>query len=150
MAKSKIQVLEALLRLRQAACHPGLIDRERADASSSKLEVLVPRIAESVAEGHKALVFSQFTSLLAIVRADEGPHCESSPGGPGAVARLTVGAHVGMSSGPRPRQIAHSSPGGASSSAASSSSSDSGFKIASRMICRAQVEGSRNSAAAAR
>jgi len=68
MAKSKIQVLEALLRLRQAACHPGLIDRERAGASSSKLEVLVPRIAEAVAEGHKALVFSQFTSLLAIVR----------------------------------------------------------------------------------
>ncbi|HVQ74337.1 MAG TPA: DEAD/DEAH box helicase [Candidatus Binatia bacterium] len=66
--RAKIQVLEALLRLRQAACHPGLIDRERVGESSAKLEALLPQLAEVVAEGHKALVFSQFTSLLAIVR----------------------------------------------------------------------------------
>jgi SNF2 family DNA or RNA helicase len=68
MAKSKMHVLEALLRLRQAACHPGLVDKKRADTSSSKLEVLVTRLAEVVAEGHKAVVFSQFTSLLAILK----------------------------------------------------------------------------------
>jgi SNF2 family DNA or RNA helicase len=67
--KSKIQVLEALLRLRQAACHPALVDEARRGDSSAKLDVLVPRLAEVVAEGHKALVFSQFTSFLALVRA---------------------------------------------------------------------------------
>ena len=66
--KSAIQILEALLRLRQAACHPGLIDRARVPEPSAKLEVLLSRLAEVADEGHKALVFSQFTSFLAIVR----------------------------------------------------------------------------------
>jgi superfamily II DNA or RNA helicase len=64
----KIQVLEALLRLRQAACHPGLIDSKRVDEPSAKLDVLMEQLAEILDEGHKALVFSQFTSLLSIVR----------------------------------------------------------------------------------
>jgi SNF2 family DNA or RNA helicase len=68
MNKSRFQVLEALLRLRQAACHPGLVDGGRRSDPAAKLEVLVPRLAEVVAEGHKALVFSQFTSFLALVR----------------------------------------------------------------------------------
>ena len=66
--RSKIEVLEALLRLRQAACHPGLINSELASGSSAKLEMLLPSITEVVEEGHKVLVFSQFTSFLAIVR----------------------------------------------------------------------------------
>jgi SNF2 family DNA or RNA helicase len=68
MARSKIQVLEALLRLRQAACHPGLIDKERTGEPSAKLDALLPQLDEVMDEGHKTLVFSQFTSLLAIVR----------------------------------------------------------------------------------
>jgi SNF2 family DNA or RNA helicase len=68
LAKSKIQVLEALLRLRQAACHPALIDPKRRGEASAKLDVLIDRLEEIVAEGHKALVFSQFTSLLALVK----------------------------------------------------------------------------------
>jgi SNF2 family DNA or RNA helicase len=68
LAKSKMHVLEALLRLRQAACHPGLIDRNRSSEASGKLDVLLARLRETVDEGHKALVFSQFTSLLSIVR----------------------------------------------------------------------------------
>ena len=68
MAKSKMHVLEALLRLRQAACHSGLLDASRANESSSKFDLLVPQLAEIVAEGHKALVFSQFTSLLALLK----------------------------------------------------------------------------------
>jgi len=68
LAKSKIQVLEALLRLRQAACHPGLLDPKRIGEPSAKLEVLLDQLREVLDEGHKALVFSQFTSLLAIVR----------------------------------------------------------------------------------
>ncbi len=67
--KAKFHVLEALLRLRQAACHPGLLDPALKDASGAKLEVLLERIGEVVAEGHKALVFSQFTTFLGIVRA---------------------------------------------------------------------------------
>ncbi len=66
--KSKIMVLEALLRLRQAACHPGLIDGKLLSGSSAKLDTLIPNIEEILEEGHKILVFSQFTSLLAIVR----------------------------------------------------------------------------------
>jgi len=68
LAKSKIQVLEALLRLRQAACHPGLIDLKRSGEPSAKLDVLLEQLREVLDEGHKALVFSQFTSLLRIVR----------------------------------------------------------------------------------
>ncbi|HVA62746.1 MAG TPA: SNF2-related protein [Terriglobales bacterium] len=68
MAKSKIQVLEALLRLRQAACHPGLIDPKRHAEPSAKLDTLLEQLREVLDEGHKALVFSQFTSMLRIVR----------------------------------------------------------------------------------
>ncbi len=66
--RSKIEVLEALLRLRQAACHPALISAELGGEASAKLDLLIPSIAEVVEEGHKVLVFSQFTSFLAIVR----------------------------------------------------------------------------------
>jgi superfamily II DNA or RNA helicase len=68
IAKSKIQILEALLRLRQAACHSGLLDEKRASESSSKFDLLIPQLTEILAEGHKALVFSQFTSLLALLK----------------------------------------------------------------------------------
>jgi len=68
IAKAKIHVLEALLRLRQAACHPGLLDQKQQKTLSPKLETLLEQLREVMAEGHKALVFSQFTSLLAIVR----------------------------------------------------------------------------------
>jgi superfamily II DNA or RNA helicase len=68
MARARMHVLEALLRLRQVACHPALVDRRRAAEPSAKLDVLLARLGEVVDEGHKALVFSQFTSLLALVR----------------------------------------------------------------------------------
>ena len=61
-------MLEALLRLRQAACHPGLIDRKLVNDPSAKLDVLMEQLSAVLEEGHKALVFSQFTSLLGIVR----------------------------------------------------------------------------------
>ena len=68
LAKSKMHVLEALLRLRQAACHSGLLDETTLDDSSAKLDALLLHLEELLSEGHKALVFSQFTSLLSIVR----------------------------------------------------------------------------------
>jgi superfamily II DNA or RNA helicase len=68
LERSKIHVLEALLRLRQAACHPGLLLTSKAHLLSSKLELLMEQLAEILQEGHKALVFSQFTSFLGILR----------------------------------------------------------------------------------
>src|SRR5262249_9756543 len=55
-------------RLRQAACHPVLADPRKTSAPSAKLDALIPTLEEVVSEGHKALVFSQFTSLLDLVR----------------------------------------------------------------------------------
>jgi hypothetical protein len=69
MKRAKFHILEALLRLRQAACHPGLINASVKDGeSSAKLDVLLPQLGEVTDEGHKALVFSQFTSFLSVVR----------------------------------------------------------------------------------
>ena len=62
------RVLEALLRLRQAACHPGLIDPKRRGERSAKLDALLPELASLRDSGQKALVFSQFRSLLDLVR----------------------------------------------------------------------------------
>ncbi|MCI0441703.1 DEAD/DEAH box helicase [bacterium] len=66
--RSKFFILEALLRLRQAACHSGLIDAKRSNESSGKLEILLEHLSEVIAEGHKVLVFSQFTSFLSILK----------------------------------------------------------------------------------
>ena len=62
-----MSVLTALLRLRQLACHPGLVDPDRTMEPSGKLDELIPMLTEIVAEGHKAVVFSQFTTLLELV-----------------------------------------------------------------------------------
>jgi superfamily II DNA or RNA helicase len=63
---SVIEALEALLRLRQAACHPALVPGQRA-TGSSKLDLLLESLTEAAAEGSRALVFSQWTSLLDLV-----------------------------------------------------------------------------------
>ncbi len=79
--------LEALLRLRQAACHLALLPsamrsatREggvtggAAPARSSKLDRLIDAIDDLTADGHRALVFSQWTSLLDLIE----PHLNAS------------------------------------------------------------------------
>jgi len=68
MQKSKMHVLEALLRLRQAACHAALVNPKWKGTPSAKFDALLPQLAEVRDEGHKVLVFSQFTSLLALLR----------------------------------------------------------------------------------
>ena len=70
LGKNAFMVLEALLRLRQAACHPGLIKKEGidTDAPSAKLDRLMNMLADIQAEGGKALIFSQFTSMLHLVQ----------------------------------------------------------------------------------
>ncbi len=65
---SVMEALETLLRLRQAACHPALLPgQDQAAATSGKVELLLDRLGEAVAEGHKALVFSQWTRFLDLV-----------------------------------------------------------------------------------
>jgi len=61
-----LQALEALLRLRQAACHRALVPGQSAE-TSAKVELLIETLDACVAEGHKALVFSQWTGLLDLV-----------------------------------------------------------------------------------
>ncbi|MBV9948365.1 MAG: SWIM zinc finger family protein, partial [Myxococcales bacterium] len=68
VARSTAHILEALLRLRQAACHPGLLDDKRRGDPSAKLDLLLEQLDAVLRQGQKALVFSQFTSLLSIVR----------------------------------------------------------------------------------
>jgi superfamily II DNA or RNA helicase len=58
--------LEALLRLRQASCHSSLVPGQEAD-SSAKIELLLDTLESVIAEGHKALVFSQWTGLLNLI-----------------------------------------------------------------------------------
>ena len=71
---STMAVLEALLRMRQACCDPSLLPGDvGADAGAAKLDRMEELLVELVAEDHKALVFSQWTSLLdrAQARLDE-------------------------------------------------------------------------------
>ena len=67
--KSKIQILEALTRLRQVACHPGLLDPKKSAHDSGKTDALIEQLETIQAEGKRALVFSQFTSMLSIVKS---------------------------------------------------------------------------------
>ncbi len=61
--------LEALLRLRQAACHTGLIPGQTA-VSSSKVEALLDAVEDAVSDDHKCIVFSQWTSFLDLVEPE--------------------------------------------------------------------------------
>lgn len=65
--QKRFEVLAALTRLRQLACHPKLFDPESALASS-KLARFLEIVDELKDNGHRALVFSQFTGHLALVR----------------------------------------------------------------------------------
>lgn len=70
IAKSQIQILAGLTRLRQAACDPRLLGlpREFTDEDSGKLVALRDLVQTSVEGGHRVLVFSQFVSMLTLIR----------------------------------------------------------------------------------
>ena len=74
LRKSQIKVLAALTRLRQAALHPGLISPAHEKSKSAKFEVLLEMLEEILSEGHKVLVFSQFTSLLTLLKTEFAKH----------------------------------------------------------------------------
>ncbi len=59
-----LQALELLLRLRQVACHSGLIPGHEHSLTSSKLKLLQEHLEQSILEGHRVLIFSQWTKLL--------------------------------------------------------------------------------------
>ncbi len=65
--QSTMDTLVALLRLRQAACHPALIDHNRATDNSAKLDLILENILQLSQQNHKILVFSQFTAFLKLV-----------------------------------------------------------------------------------
>ncbi|WP_284305193.1 DEAD/DEAH box helicase [Mobilicoccus caccae] len=68
LAGNRVAVLSALTTLRQMALSPALLDPAYAPIEPSKVEVLVEHLTELAAEGHRALVFSQFTRYLRQVR----------------------------------------------------------------------------------
>jgi SNF2 family DNA or RNA helicase len=71
-ARSQIMILEALLKLRQVCCDPRLVKLEKAQKvkESAKLELLMSLLPEMVEEGRKILLFSQFTSMLALIELE--------------------------------------------------------------------------------
>ena len=68
--KHRIAIFRSLTLLRQLSLDPSLVDKKYAGTvRSSKIDALMEQLEEVVAEGHRALVFSQFTGFLALVRA---------------------------------------------------------------------------------
>jgi superfamily II DNA or RNA helicase len=70
LAQSRVIVLDALLKLRQACCDPRLVKlgANRGTESSAKLEDLLEMISELIPEGRRILLFSQFTSMLDLIK----------------------------------------------------------------------------------
>ena len=70
-------VLKGLLLLRQCCCHPGLLDKEtnpRGTKESCKIDTLKMLVETSINCGHKILIFSQFTSMLSLIRQELAPY----------------------------------------------------------------------------
>lgn len=67
--RQRFIVFRSLTLLRMLALAPGLVDEHDAHLGSAKLDVLLERLVEVAAEGHRALVFSQFTSFLDLAAA---------------------------------------------------------------------------------
>lgn len=70
--KSRMEILKTLLRLRQVCCHLDLLKMEGLEAKypSAKMELFFELINEALDGGHRVLVFSQFTSMLSILRRE--------------------------------------------------------------------------------
>lgn len=70
VSKCRMEILEAILRLRQICCHPLLVsqsEEQSAEPNSSKLDMLLQDLETLVEEGKKVLVYSQFTSMLKLI-----------------------------------------------------------------------------------
>jgi superfamily II DNA or RNA helicase len=70
LARSHIVILDALLKMRQVCCDPRLLKlQDGAQRGSAKLERLMEMVEELLSEGRKIILFSQFTSMLELIRA---------------------------------------------------------------------------------
>jgi len=67
LTRKRFAILQALTRLRQICCHPSLVDKSSND-DSAKLTSTLELIEGLHAEGHKVLLFSQFVTMLSIIR----------------------------------------------------------------------------------
>ena len=69
MARSRIEFLDALLKLRQVCCDPKLVKLEHARSikSSAKLDFLMEIVPKMVEEGRRILIFSQFATMLGLI-----------------------------------------------------------------------------------
>lgn len=78
LRKNSFVILQGLMRLRQICCHPGLIDSKYLETPSAKLTALFYLLDQLREAGHKVLVFSQFTSMLDIIKTrlenEDRPH----------------------------------------------------------------------------
>lgn len=72
---NRFEIFRSLTMLRQLSLHAGLVDDKHSDVASAKIDYLTEQIPELIAEGHSALVFSQFTGFLRLLEkhlADAG------------------------------------------------------------------------------
>jgi hypothetical protein len=70
----RFNILTSLLRLRQICCHPALVDGKLHAAESAKVTALEDLLEPILAEGHKVLVFSQFVTMLDLLRENMKQH----------------------------------------------------------------------------
>lgn len=69
LSHNRIQILSALMRLRQICCHPSTFV-ENYNGDSSKMDLLLQLLQNAIDSGHRILVFSQFTSMLDLIKAE--------------------------------------------------------------------------------
>jgi superfamily II DNA or RNA helicase len=70
MAAHRMEILETILRLRQICCHPLLVDGQAAHLESAKLNRLLIDLEEVIKQGRKALIYSQFTQMLQLIKKE--------------------------------------------------------------------------------
>ena len=68
LERSRVSILAAITRLRQAACAPALVGAP--EIGSAKVELFMDLVKELISEGHRALVFSSFTKFLAVIQQE--------------------------------------------------------------------------------
>ncbi len=68
LRKNSFVILQGLMRLRQICCHPGLVETKNLAEESAKMNALFYLLDQLHEEGHKVLVFSQFVSMLDMIR----------------------------------------------------------------------------------
>lgn len=67
MQRGRMEVLSALTQLRQICCHPALVLKDY-DGSSGKMDALSEILVDALESGHRILLFSQFTTMLTLLR----------------------------------------------------------------------------------